>query len=106
VVASDVEIADTRAARRRGLLGRRRLPAGSALILTPCHAIHTFGMQFTIDVAFVDSRGRVRKVVRELPPWRVAAALLGSTAIEFPAGVLEAHAVAVGDQLYVSSAPA
>ena len=106
VVASSVEIADTRARRRRGLLGRSSLPAGSALILTPCHAIHTFGMQFAIDVAFVDSDGRIRKVVRQLPPWRVAAALRASTTIEFPAGALEAQAVGVGDRLWLSSAPA
>ena len=98
-LASALEMADTRAARRKGLLGRDRLEPGSALMLTPCNAVHTVGMRFPIDVVFVDGRGRVRKIVRELPPWRMAASPLSRATIELPAGRADAEALLVGDRV-------
>lgn len=32
---------------------------GRWLILVPCNSVHTLGMRFSIDIAFVDSDGRV-----------------------------------------------
>jgi uncharacterized membrane protein (UPF0127 family) len=96
VIATDVEVASTSAQRRRGLLGRDGLAAGAALVITRCNSIHTIGMRFAIDVAFVDSSGRVRKIVRGLRPWRMAISLLASTAIEFAAGELDGR-LDVGD---------
>lgn len=101
VLASSVEIAGTSAARRRGLLGRSGLPDGTALVITRCNAIHTIGMRFPIDIAFVDSSGCVRKIVRDLPAWRIACSLRASTAIEFAAGQLRADVLQVGDRLDV-----
>jgi uncharacterized membrane protein (UPF0127 family) len=101
VLASSVEVARTSAARRRGLLGRNELPRGSALVISRCNAIHTIGMRFAIDVAFVDSGGRVKKIVTGLPPWRIAVSPLASMAIEFTAGVLQPDVLRVGDWLYL-----
>ena len=70
VVAHDVEIADTRATRRRGLLGRDRLAPGSALVISPCLAVHTAFMRFAIDVVFLDRDDRVVKVSPEVRPFR------------------------------------
>jgi uncharacterized membrane protein (UPF0127 family) len=97
-VASNVEIADTSATRRRGLLGRDSLPSGSALVITRCNSIHTIGMRFPIDVAFVDTKGRVRKVVHGIGPWRIALSPLAASAIEFAAGELK-DSVQVGDRI-------
>jgi uncharacterized membrane protein (UPF0127 family) len=105
-VASTIELATTRATRRRGLLGRDGLPPGAALVLTPCNAIHTIGMRFPIDVVFVDSRGRVRKVVHNLRAWRMAMSPLSRATIEFAAGGLDAGSVKVGDRLYLTPAAA
>src|ERR1700682_5595453 len=66
VVATSAEVARTSSERRRGLLGRSGLPGGSALIIARCNAIHTIGMQFAIDVAFVDAQGWVGKIVYRL----------------------------------------
>jgi uncharacterized membrane protein (UPF0127 family) len=103
VVASAVEVAATRASRRRGLLGRDGLDGGAALILSPCWTIHTAFMRFPIDVAFVDREGRVIRVQEDMVPWRVAAAPSASVTVELAAGVLRARDVQVGDQLYLST---
>lgn len=55
--------------RMRGLIGYRGLPPGSAMLLKPCHAIHTFGMCFTLDVIYLDAQQRVLRVVKQLPPF-------------------------------------
>ena len=101
VIASDVELAATRASRRRGLLGRDTMSAASALVLAPCCSIHTAFMRFAIDVLFVDGDGLVVRVVAGLAPWRIAIAPRAYAAIELAAGSLESHPVVVGDRVYV-----
>jgi uncharacterized membrane protein (UPF0127 family) len=104
-VASSVEIAQTSAQRRRGLLGRDGMAAGSALVITRCNAVHTFGMRFRIDVAFVDRHGLVRKVVEDLAPWRIALSPLATTVIEFPAGALKNGLLMPGDRVSLVGMP-
>ena len=87
--------------RRRGLLKRDFLPEGSALIIAPTNAIHTFFMRFAIDVAFMTRHGRVLKIRRAMPPWRMAAAWRGFAVVELAAGALERADVQPGDLLRV-----
>jgi uncharacterized membrane protein (UPF0127 family) len=103
-ISTSVEVAATRRTRRRGLLGRKTMDASEALIIAPCFAIHTAFMQFSIDVIFVDSHGRVLKILRELPPWRMAIAPRAHAVIELAAGSLKSRDLKVGDA--VDLAPA
>ena len=57
-----VEVALTALSRFRGLLGRDEYP--HVLLLFPCNDIHTFGMRFAIDVAFVSGEGVVIEAYR------------------------------------------
>jgi uncharacterized protein len=100
-LARHVEVAVTRRARRKGLLGRDGLGSSSALILAPCAAIHTMFMRFDIDAVFVDDDGRAVKVVRKLVPWRIAADPTAHAVVEMPAGSLDEMDVAIGDRLYL-----
>lgn len=63
-----VEIAGTPRTRRRGLLGRDGITG--AMLLTPCNSVHTIGMRFPIDVAYLDAALRVL-TVRTMPTGRV-----------------------------------
>ena len=103
VVAAHVEIAATRRARRKGLLGRASLDPASAMLITPCFAVHTIGMRFPIDVAFVDRDGRAVRLVHALKPWRAAAATGAYEVFELAAGRLAACGVREGDRLTLSS---
>ncbi len=100
-IATAVEMADTRRSRRRGLLGRDALDPSSALILTPCCAIHTASMRFAIDVVFVDRVGGVVRIVRALPPWRAAFAARAHAVIELAGGQLRPDDLRVGDTIYL-----
>lgn len=62
-----VTIAHTRRERIRGLLGRGGLAPNEALLIPRARAVHTIGMAFPIDVAYVDARGRVLEVVTMRP---------------------------------------
>ena len=54
-----VDLAVSPRARLRGLIGRHAPGEGPTLILAPCRSIHTIGMRFPIDVAFVSRGGRI-----------------------------------------------
>lgn len=56
----------SRLARLRGLLGTA--PNDDLVLLTPCSDVHTFGMSYSLDLAFIDSHGRVIKSYRNVEP--------------------------------------
>jgi uncharacterized membrane protein (UPF0127 family) len=96
-VLASIEIADGMRQRTRGLLGRDGIDG--ALLLEPARSVHTFGMRFAIDVAFVDRDYRVIRVLTMRSNrlsrivWRARAV------IEAEAGALARWGVGVGDQL-------
>ena len=99
LLASDAEIARDSTSRKRGLLGRDSLARGAALIIAPCQGVHTFGMQFAIDIVAVDREGRVVKSLRRVRPRRIALAWSAFAFIELPAGALDDLAVLNGDRI-------
>jgi len=102
VVAREIEFAADSRSRNRGLLGRSGMAAGSVMIIAPCNAIHTFFMRFTIDVIFVDRRGRVLKLFRSVRPWRVRVALRGFAVLELSEGSIGRLGIAPGDRLSIA----
>lgn len=60
------EVATSAWGRLRGLFPRRREDA--VLLLVPCRDVHTFGMQWPIDLAFASSDGKVLRAMRAVPP--------------------------------------
>jgi len=97
VLASSVEVASSGAARSRGLLGRKGLAMGEALWIIPCEAVHTVGMQFALDLVYLDRGRRIRKIRQNVRPWRFSACLTAHSVLELPAGALQGQQVKVGD---------
>lgn len=83
--------------RNKGLLGRDGLDQGSAMIIAPCTAVHTFFMRFSIDIAFVSRDGRILKLRHDVPAWRIAVAFGAHAVIELPAGALTRSHTVRGD---------
>lgn len=67
-VTMRVQIACSLGARLRGLMGRDGFEG--ALLIAPCHDIHTFGMARPIDVAFLARDGTVVEAHRNVGPRR------------------------------------
>jgi uncharacterized membrane protein (UPF0127 family) len=101
-VATALQGAFDSATRNKGLLGRDRLDEGAALVIAPCSLIHTFGMQFPIDVVYAARDGRVLKLRRALRASRISGAFGAFAVIEMPAGAIDRAGLAVGDRLAVS----
>ena len=89
------------ATRNAGLLGRHSLDPGTAMIIAPTNAVHTFFMRFPIDIAFVRKDGRILKVRDGVRAWRLAAAWGAYAVVEMAAGSFELAATGVGDSLAV-----
>ena len=87
--------------RRTGLLKHETLAAGTAMVIAPTNAIHTFFMRFAIDVAFVTREGRVVKACHALRPWRIAIAPGAFAVIELPPGTLARCNTVWGDTLSI-----
>ena len=103
IVASHVIAAFDSASRRTGLLQHNTFAEGSALIIAPSNAIHTFFMKFPIDLAFFSRSGCVLKVCHAVPAWRIAGSLRAFGVVELPAGSLAQSDTHAGDQLRVAS---
>jgi uncharacterized membrane protein (UPF0127 family) len=94
-------LADRPLSRMRGLLGRRELPAGEGLLLTPAPAIHTAFMRFAIDAVFLDGDLRVLKIVERLRPWRAAGRRRARSVLELAAGEAARLNLKEGDQMLI-----
>ena len=69
------------------LLGLALLPrerAGEGLLIPGCHCIHTFGMRFPLDLLFLDGRGRVVDLRRDVPAGRIARCAAAVAVLELP----------------------
>ncbi len=98
-VFASADVASNRSARRNGLLGRDGFEG--ALVLRPCRWVHTIGLRFPLDVAYLDDEGVVVKTVRMprrrvgMPVWKAR------TVIEAEAGAFERWGLQVGDVIEV-----
>jgi uncharacterized membrane protein (UPF0127 family) len=83
-----------------GLLGRRAFEPGDGLLLRGEQAIHTVGMLFDIDVAYLDRDGRVLRALGPLAPQRLGPFVRGArNVLELPVGTLAATHTCEGDKL-------
>ena len=99
VLATCLEVADSGVKRNKGLLGRKGLAPGEGLWIMPCESVHTFGMQFSIDLVYLDRKLRIRKVCNNVAPWRISACLSAHSVIELPSGTVVATRSTSGDTL-------
>ena len=100
VLGEAIEVASTSVQRVKGLLGRDCLADGQGLLFKHCASLHTFFMQFPIDIVFADKKGKVLKTAVGVRPFKLVAAPLRSFyAIELPVGAIEGSGTRVGDHL-------
>jgi uncharacterized membrane protein (UPF0127 family) len=95
-----VRTASTFLSRLGGLLGTAAIGDGEGLWIVPCRSVHTLGMRYPIDVAFLDARGVVVGTLEGFPPNRVGRVFRDARgALELRAGVLAATGTSPGDRL-------
>ncbi len=96
-VLASLEIAASRAARRKGLLGRDGI--SGAMYLSPARAVHSVGMRFPLDVAWCDRDLKVLRIAH-LPRHRVTLPVVRARVVlEAEAGQFVRWNLSVGDRL-------
>jgi len=100
MIAHRVLTADSFLRRLFGLLFKKPLENGEALLIRDCKSIHTIGMRYSIDVVFIDEGGKVISAIKDIPPWRFTPYITGArSVIEFRSGILKEKTLDVGDRI-------
>src|SRR3954464_8851797 len=95
-VLATLEVAASRSARSKGLLGRDGIEG--VLLLQPARSVHTIGMRFPIDVAHL-SRDLVVLRTCTMRRWRLGRFVMKSNAVlEAEAGTFAHWELKPGDQ--------
>ncbi len=99
MLAEHADVADTSLKRRTGLLKHSGLAPGEGLWIVPSEGVHTFGMNFTIDVAFLNKQRVVLKTRPHMVKGRISLCLRAHSVVELPAGTLDESGTMKGEQL-------
>jgi uncharacterized membrane protein (UPF0127 family) len=98
-VLASLEVAGSARSRMQGLLGRDGFEG--AILLRPARAVHTLGMKFPIDVAFLDDDLRVVRVTT-MKTWRMSLPVIKARAVlEAEHGAFRSWDLRPGDRLEV-----
>ncbi len=98
-VLASVEVPTTFRAKSKGLIGKDNFEG--ALYLARAKSIHTFGMRFDLDVAFVSNDWEVIRTLR-LGPNRFVIPVLGAGGvIEAEAGAFSRWELQIGDKIEI-----
>lgn len=81
--------------RLRGLHAYPALALNQGLCLTPCNAIHTFGLARAIDVLFLDGNRRCLKRLENVAPNHIAWCWGAAMVVELHAGYCARHPCAI-----------
>lgn len=100
IIVSNISIADNFRDRLTGYMFRSK-PHKPGILFEPAISIHTFFMNFPLDVIFMDGKYQVLKIYRGLSPWRHTWFYFKSRkTLELPAGQFPTD-IKVGDILEV-----
>jgi uncharacterized protein len=88
-------LATRRRHRRRGLRGTTI--HHEPLVIDKCHWVHSIGMKYSLDVAFLDANNTVIEI-HHVRPWRIDRPVRHAIRVlEAPAGSFERWSLHVGD---------
>lgn len=103
ILAEKAAIANTFISRAIGLLNRKELNKGEALILSPSNSIHSLFMRFTIDAIFVDKKGKVVGILPSFKPFRLSPIYFRSNStIELPENTIQLTKTQPGDTIQIT----
>ena len=84
-------VARTFWSRLRGVHGVGTLKDNEGLLLLPCRSIHTFFLNQTLDIVFLNAHGKVCRCLPALEPNRIAWDTEAAMVVELAEGYCERH---------------
>ena len=99
ILVSNIRVANSLKDRIIGLMFSQNLGHFGGLLLTPCNSIHTFFMNYNLDVVFFSKNNKVIKIIREIRPWRITPIYFGSSKVLEVMGGTLSQKIKEGDDL-------
>lgn len=97
VIATNVQKAYTFAKRLKGLMFTSESSSGCALHIRPCRSIHTFFMNYAIDVLYLDPDQKIVEVDEYIQPRRIGKMVKKAfSVVELPAGRIKETQTTIG----------
>jgi uncharacterized membrane protein (UPF0127 family) len=96
-LAAHVKVADTFFSRFKGLMLTQSLPTGHSLYIKPCPSIHTFFMNYSIDVLYINENNEIVGTDEQLQPAKLGKRCKGAYSVfELPEGTVRNTGTKVG----------
>lgn len=100
IIVDHIQLASNFWERFKGLMFTDHLPEDCGLHIRPCRSIHTFFMQYSIDVLHLDSRHQIVGIEENLEPGKIGKSFPSTVEIvELPLGTVKKKSAKVGHRL-------
>lgn len=97
-VQLSVKVTESFKERNRGLLALDKLTSGQGLLITPCRSVHTFGMNYALDLLYLNKDLQIVKIIENIKPLRISIALRGHSTLELNSGEVQRLRLSLGMQ--------
>ena len=98
IISENVIIADSFFKRLKGLMFTKELPDQNALLIKPCNEIHTFNMNYSIDVLYIDVNNKILAISEDMKPGIIGKCVKNAiSVVELPCNKIRSSNIKVGD---------
>ncbi|MFA9556304.1 DUF192 domain-containing protein [Evansella sp. AB-rgal1] len=100
VIAANVNQAYSFFKRLKGLMFTKKLPIGDGLHIKPCPSVHTYFMNYAIDILYINKDNQVVAIDEALAPGKVGKRYKGAhSVVELSAGTVKRSETKVGQKM-------
>lgn len=104
VIFSKVINADSFFKRLKGLMFTKEISRDSSIIIRPCGQIHTFFMNYNIDVLYLNKDNVILDMDENLAPWRIGKRVKGAVSVvELQSGKVKRSNIKVGQAIEITN---
>jgi len=102
VIATEVKPAYSFMKRLRGLLFTSSLPRQSGIHIQPCRSVHTYFMQYPIDIVYLDANQIVVGLEQSVAPGKCGSHVpMTYSVLELASGRIEELGIELGQKLHI-----
>lgn len=103
-ISKNVIVANSFLKRLKGLMFTKELSPDSSMYISPCGQIHTFFMNYNIDVLYLDKNNIILDVDENIRPGKIGKKVKNAAAvIELQGGKIKKSSIKVGHEIKISS---
>ncbi len=100
IVVSNVVEANNFFKRLKGLMFTKELSSQTAMYIRPCNGVHTYFMNYAIDVLYLDINNKIIAIDKDMKPWKLGRLHKNAVAVvELSNGMIEKNHVEIGHVL-------